>query len=106
MLNSLFSGILQGIFGLVSTLVTIVLTPINVLVDLWLPDFSQWFQNFTNFVNLFGSGIINYIYFLLPTGFRTLLILWFTMIVIFYGLYYTYKLLSLTWDLLHKIKFW
>lgn len=98
--------ILKGILKMILKVLNIVLLPINTLIENIFPDMTSAIQNFTNFVNNVLGTNLAFFFRLLPPIFRTLLITWFTFVVAYYTIYYTYIGILKIWNIIQKIKFW
>lgn len=98
--------ILKGILKMILKLLNIFLIPVNTLIENIFPDMTNAIQTFTNFVNNVLGSNLAYFFHLLPPIFRTLLITWFTFVVAYYTIYYTYLAIIKIWDVIQKIKFW
>lgn len=61
---------------------------------------------FTNFVNnILGTNLV-YFFNLFPPTFKSILVIWFTFIVAYYTIYYTYLAVIKILAIIQKIKFW
>lgn len=87
-------------------ILNIVLIPINALIENIFPDMASAIQTFTNFINnVLGNNLV-FFFKLLPPIFRGLLFTWFTFVIAYYSIYYTYKGILKIWEVIQKIKFW
>lgn len=82
------------------------LIPVNALIENLFPDMSSAITTFTGFVNNVLGNNLSFFFHLLPPIFRTLLFTWFTFVVAYYTIYYTYIGILKIWDVIQKIKFW
>ena len=98
--------LLKGILKMILKILNIVLIPINSLIENVFPDMSNAIQTFTNFVNNVLGTNLSFFFHLLPPIFRTLLFTWFTFVIAYYSIYYTYKGILKIWEIIQKIKFW
>ena len=102
MIKVLFNGLLN----LLASVMNFVLTPINLLFANLFPDMTSAIATFNNFVSSYlGSGLA-YFFSMFPPIFRNLLVLWFTFVVAYYGIIYTYIGFVKLWSVIQKIKFW
>ena len=81
----MIKALLNGILGLAKKLITIVLTPINLLVANLFPNMANAITTFNTFVNTYIGGSLSYFFSLLPPTFRSLLVLWFTFVIGYYS---------------------
>lgn len=102
----MIKGILKGILKMILKLLGIVLTPIDTLISNVFPSMATAIQTFTNFINnILGNNMV-YIFHLFPPTFRSLLVLWFTFVIAYYTIYYTYTGILKIFNVIQKIKFW
>lgn len=102
----MFKALLNGILNTISSILNIVLSPINALFNNLFPDMSGAISNFNNFVNTYIGNNLAWFWNLIPPITRGILGTWFTFIVAYYGIYYTYKGFLKIWEIIQKIKFW
>ena len=98
--------LMNVIMKLVSTIVDIVLIPINALISGIFPDFSSAITNFTSFVNNYIGSTIGYFSSILPPITRGIIGLWLTFLVTYYGVVWSYSLITKIYNVIQKIKFW
>lgn len=53
----MINAILKGVLSLVTSLLTIFLTPINSIIEKYLPEFSSFLETVANFFTTFSSKI-------------------------------------------------
>lgn len=102
----MIKGILKGILKMILRILNIVLIPINTLIENIFPSMADAITTFTNFVNNILGNNLTYFFHLLPPIFRNLLVIWFTFVIAYYSIYYTYKGILKIWEIIQKIKFW
>ena len=102
MINSLIQGILYTINNVIS----FVLLPINLIFATIFPNLSTQVSNFnTSFEGLllrYGG----YIGSIIPPGTKSIILLWLTFLISYYGIIWTYWLAVRTWTIIKKVKFW
>lgn len=98
--------ILNGILKMILKILNIVLLPINALIENVFPDMATAIQNFTNFLNNVVGNNLVYFFHILPPIFRSILVTWFTFVIAYYTIYYTYTAILKIWTIIQKIKFW
>lgn len=102
----MIKGILNGILKMILAILNIVLLPINALIENIFPNMASAITNFTNFLNnVIGNNLV-YFFHILPPIFRSTLVIWFTFVIAYYGIYYTYLGILKIWAIIQKIKFW
>lgn len=102
----MIKALINGILKIILMLLNIVLTPINLLFTNLFPDMSLSISNFTSFCNTYISGTIGYFISILPPIFRNLLVIWFTFVISYYTIYFTYTAIVKIFGIIQKIKFW
>lgn len=102
----MFKALLNGILNTIISILSIVLTPINALFTALFPNMSGLISYFNNFVNTYIGNNLIWFMNLLPPGFKYCLRVWFTFVIAYYGIYYTYKGFIKVWEIIQKIKFW
>lgn len=99
-------ALLNGIMKMVTKVINLFLLPINTLFANIFPNMSNAISSFTNFVNTYLGNTLGYFFSLLPPIFRSILTIWFTFIISYYGIYYSYLALVKIWGIIQKLKFW
>lgn len=102
----LIKALLNGILNVITSLLNIFLLPINALIENIFPDMSSAISTFNNFINNYVGGTLSYFFSILPPIFRGLLVLWFTFVIAYYSVYYSYLAIIKIWNVIQKIKFW
>lgn len=102
----MINALLKGILSMITSLLNIFLLPINTLIENIFPDMTSAIQTFTNFINQYLGGSLAYFFSILPPIFRSLLVIWFTFVISYYSIYYTYLAIIKIWSIIQKIKFW
>ena len=102
----MIKALLNGIMKMVTSVLDIVLLPVNSLISNLFPDMSVAISRFTAFVNsYFGTGL-TYFFQLIPPLTRNIIVLWFTFLITYYGVVWSYSLIIKIWNVIQKIKFW
>lgn len=91
---------------MITSLLNLFLLPINALIENIFPSMSNAIQTFNNFVNNYLGNNLAYFFSMLPPIFKSILFIWFTFVISYYSVYYTYKAILKIWDIIQKIKFW
>lgn len=102
----LINAILKGILTVITSLLNIFLLPINALIENVFPDMSNAIGTFNTFINNYVGGTLSYFFSILPPIFRSILVIWFTFVIAYYSIYYTYIGILKIWNIIQKIKFW
>ena len=102
----MIKAILNGILNAITSVIGFILTPINALFVNLFPGRSSAISIFISFVSTYVGGALSYFFSLFPPIFRSLLILWFTFVIAYYSIYYSYKAIIQIFNVIQKIKFW
>lgn len=102
----MIKALINGFLNICTSVINIVLTPVNLLISNLFPDMSTAITKFNQFVGMFTGNLLGYIFHFLPTGFKTLLVTYLTFIIAYYGIIYTYKGVVKLFQIIQKIKFW
>lgn len=102
----MIKALLNGIMKIVTSALDIVLLPVNALIGNLFPNMSNAISSFTTFVNTYIGGTLGYFFSILPPICRSIIILWFTFLITYYGVVWSYSLIVKIWNVIHKIKFW
>ena len=105
-MDNLVSVLLQGILNIITSVLDVLLYPINLLFANIFPDMTDALFIFTGFLNNYVGSNLAWFFSLLPPNFRSLLILWFTFVIAYYSIYYTYRISIRVFSLIQKLKFW
>lgn len=99
-------ALMKVIMKLVTSIVDIILLPINSLVGNIFPDFSSALSTFNNFITTYVGGTIGYFSSILPPITRNVISLWFIFLVTYYSVAWSYTLIVKIYNVIQKIKFW
>ena len=102
----MIKALINGILGILMSIINIVLTPLNLLFDNLFPDVGNMISTFSTFVNQYVGGSLSYFFSLLPPLFRGLITTFITFVIAYYGIYYTYVSIKKLFDVIQKIKLW
>lgn len=97
--------ILNGILNMLSYIVNLVLTPINLLIENIFPDLNDLILAFED-ICWDVRNVAKYFFSLIPTMTRNLIFIWITFIIAYYGVIYTYLGIKKIWEVIQKLKFW
>lgn len=102
----MIKAILKGLLKALSSVVTGLLTPVNALFTNLFPNMANAIATFNSFINRFFGDGLSYFFSILPPTFKSLLVLWFTFVIAYYGIYYTYVGILKLFNVIQKVKFW
>ena len=102
----MIKALLNGILKMLTFVINLFLLPINALFNTLFPDMSSAIGNFNTFVNTYVGGTFTYVFSILPPIFRSVLVIWFTFLISYYTIQFTYKTSVKLWTIIQKIKFW
>lgn len=102
----MIKAIINGLLKLIMSILNVFLLPINLLFENLFPDMTNALGTFNTFINTYVGGTLSYFFSILPPIFRGLLVIWFTFLISYYTIYYTYHGLIKIWGIIQKIKFW
>lgn len=102
----MIKAILNGILKALVSVVNFLLTPLNLVFTKLLKVAIALLISGNKFVNTYIGNSLSYFFSILPPIFRGLLILWFTFIIAYYTIYYTYVAILKIFNIIQKIKFW
>lgn len=102
----MIKAILKGILKMVIRVLNVFLLPINALFTNLFPNMTQAINHFNNFVNTYIGGTLSYFFSILPPIFRSILAIWITYLISYYGIIFAYKGFLKIWQIIQKLKFW
>ena len=102
----MFKALLNGILKTIASILSLIVSPINTLISNLFPGMTQLIGTFNNFVNTYIGNNLTWFFSLLPPIFKYCLTTWFTFVVSYYGIYFTYKGIVKIFSVIQKIKFW
>lgn len=102
----MIKALLNGILTIITSILNVFLLPINALFENLFPDMTSAISTFNNFVNTYVGGTLSYFFSILPPIFRGLLVIWFTFLISYYTIYFSYHALIKIWGIIQKVKFW
>ena len=84
-------ALMNVIMKLVTTIVDIILLPVNALIGSIFPDFSTSINNFNSFVSTYVGGTIGYFSSILPPITREVIGIWLLFLVTYYSVSWSYN---------------
>lgn len=97
---------MNGILNMITSVVNIFLLPINAIFANLFPNMTNAISNFNTFVNTYVSGTLSYFFSILPPIFRSMLTVWFSFVIGYYTVHFTYITVIKVWTIIQKVKFW
>lgn len=102
----MIKAIINGILNILMKVIDIVLTPLNLLFENLFPSATNLISNFNMFVDNYVAGGLVYFFEILPPITRSILVIWLTFVISYYGIYYSYVGIKKIFDVIQKIKLW
>lgn len=102
----LVNALLNGLLSIITTILNIFLLPVNALLTSLFPDMTNAINVFNDFITHYLGTPLAFFFGILPPIFRGLLSIWFTFIISYYSIYYTYIGIIKIWNIIQKLKFW
>lgn len=102
----MIKAIINGLLKIIMSILNVFLLPINALFENLFPDMTNAIGTFNTFINTYVGGTLSYFFSILPPIFRGLLVIWFTFLISYYTIHFTYRGLIQIWGIIQKIKFW
>lgn len=99
-------GISDKIFSLIGFIVDFVLFPINSLISMIFPNFSNAIQTFSEGLVSFVSFPISYFAYHIPPLTKSIILLYLAIMLGYYTILWTYRGIILIPTVINKIKFW
>ena len=101
----MIKALLNGILNMISSLLSIFLTPVNALLNGLFPNLNSVYSTFNSIVNSINS-LIGYFIYLIPPTAKSLLSIFFTIYISYMGIRLTYVSITKIFGIIRKIKFW
>lgn len=102
----MFKILFDVLFGVISGIANVVLTPINLLVATLVPDTARLISTFNAAVNYFIGTPLNYFFSILPSNCRTFVILYLTFLVGYYTISISVHAILKVYTIIKNIKIW
>lgn len=99
-------AIFKVFFAIIKKVVDIILAPINLLVVNLFPDLSQILTTFTLALNRVLGGTIGFFSHLLPPTTRLIILLWFSVLISYYGMLFSVHVILKIIEIIKKVKIW
>lgn len=103
----MFKLLFNGILSVVKSLISLVLYPINALVETLFPNsIINAIGNFNTFINQYVGGALGWFGNLFPPIFKSLVVIALTFMIGYFTFVWTYTAIVKIWNVIQKIKFW
>lgn len=102
----MFKMLINGIMSVVTWILDIILLPVNALIENIFPDMASAINTFNSFLNQYIGGAIAWFSSLLPPITKSIIVLWLSFLIIYYGVAWSYALIVKIYNVIQKIKFW
>lgn len=102
----MIKAILNGLLKALTSVLNILLLPVNALIENLFPNMANSIATFNSFVSQYVGGSLSYFFSILPPTFRGLLIIWLTFVVSYYSIYFVYLGIIKIFKIIQKVKFW
>lgn len=99
-------AIFSVFFKIIKKIVEIFLTPINLLVANLFPNLTNIISTFNSAVSTLLGSTIGYFSSILPPITRTIILLWFSILISYYGVVFSIHLIMKVIEIIKKIKVW
>ena len=99
-------AIFSVFFKIIKKIIEIFFSPINLLVVNLFPDLSNILSTFNSAVSSVIGGSLGFFSSILPPGTRTIFLLWFAVLLGYYGVLFSVHVIMKVIDIIKKIKIW
>lgn len=99
-------ALLKVVLKLITSILSIILIPINALVVGLIPNFSTYITIFNNSVARFMGNSLSWFFNLLPPNTKQLIFVYISFLLIYYSVMYSAHLVYKVFIIIRRIKFW
>lgn len=99
-------AIFNVFFGVIKAIVNVILTPVNLLITGLFPSLATILNSFNSAISIYLGGGLSYFFNLIPPTSRTLILLWVSIIIAYYGIIFSYHLIMKIITIIKRIKVW
>lgn len=96
----------NAFFSVIKSIVAIFMTPINLLVVGLFPNLATIITNFNNGVNTYIGRPIAYFSSMLPPITRSVILIWFGVLIAYYGVSFSVHVILKIIEIVKKVKIW
>lgn len=93
-------------FNIIKSIITVVLTPINLIVSNFFPNLATIINSFNAALSIYLGGGLSYFFNLIPPTSRTLILLYLSILLAYYTGIFAYHLILKIFQIIQKIKIW
>lgn len=102
----MIEAIFKALFKLINSVLGVLLTPVNLILDSLFPNLDTYISNFNNFVDNYIIGTGAYFFNFIPPITKSLLVIIFTFFITYKAVVWSYRGIILIFNIIRKIKFW
>lgn len=99
-------AIFKVFFSIITSLVSIVLAPINILASSVLPDLTLIINKFNYALNTYFGRGLTWFFSILPSGVRSVVIIYLVILVSYYTITISIHGILKVYHIIQRIKFW
>ena len=99
-------GLLDLILWLLTIIVKVVLTPVDLIFRTFLPNLSDILYNFSNGLLMISNFPFAYFFHMLPPLTQIVLSFWITLMISYYSIIWGYRAIVFIPKVINKVKFW
>lgn len=102
----MFSTMLEVLSKGAVNLTSVVLSPVDILVNNLFPNMTIYISSFNIFVSQYIGNTISYFSSMLPPMTRNVIAMWISFLIVYYTVSWTYSLILKGSNVVKKLKFW
>lgn len=102
----MINAILNGLLNFIKSVISIILTPIDLLISGLFPNFSSQISTFNTVVTQYIGGGLNYFATIIPPGTKTLIIIYLTFLLTLFGISISIHAILRILKIVKNIKMW
>lgn len=102
----MINAILNGLLNFIKSIISIILTPIDLLISGLFPNFSSQISTFNVVVTQYIGGGLNYFSSIIPPGTKTLIVIYLTFLLTLFGLSISIHAILRILKIVKNIKMW
>lgn len=97
-------AILMAILKFIGVIISIIMIPFNAIVETLIPDLANFIQTFTNAINMYISNNIAWVFNIIPSNTRLLIIAMLTFTIAYYTATISIHIIVVIIDLAKRIR--
>lgn len=102
----MINAILNGLLNFIKSVISIILTPIDLLISGLFPNFSSQISTFNVVVTQYIGDGLNYFTTIIPSGTKTLIVIYLTFLLTLFGLSISIHAILRILKIVKNIKMW